>query len=36
MKPAEIIITFFFIISGNNTRIKRDKQITIDRRKQTE
>jgi len=36
MQPAEIIIVNIFIISGNNTHIKRDKQITTDRRKQTE
>jgi len=36
MKPAEIIIINIFIISGNNTHIKCDKQITTDRRKQTE
>jgi len=35
MKPAEIIINIF-IISGNNTHIKGDKQITTNRRKQTE
>jgi len=37
MKPAEIIIIInIFIISGNNTDIKCDKQITTDRRKQME
>jgi len=36
MKPAEIIIVNIFIISGNNTHINGDKQITADRRKHTE
>jgi len=31
MKPAEIIIIINIIISGNNTHIKRDKQLTTDR-----
>jgi len=36
MQPAEVIIVNIFIVSGNNTHIKRDKQITTDRRKQAE